>query len=78
MLALLSVIIGLLGGWYAREIMNHLKALRLQVLALVKRDIPVEEPRKSSMVELPMTPSERVVREQNEMIERLNDGSRLS
>ncbi len=72
MILVSSVLIALLVGWYAREILERLKELKVQVTALVKRDIPVEEPRKSSIIEMPMTPSERIQRDQQDLIDRLN------
>jgi hypothetical protein len=68
----ISVLIALLVGWYSREIIERIKILQQQVTALVKRDIPIPEQRKSLVAELPLTPSERIKRDQEELLERLN------
>ncbi len=61
----------LLLGWYSREILERLKRIERGLANLIHKDAPPTT-RASSILEPPLTPAERVQREQEEILERLN------
>lgn len=65
------LVLGIAIGYWANEILRTLK--RIEKLLLHRKQ--QEEPPKSRIIEPPESAAERVVREQSELIERLNGGA---
>lgn len=64
----LFLVIGYLYGFYQRRLWDKLKSLE----GTFKRDKPEPTAPKSSLVEPPLSPAEQVLRDQEELLERLN------
>jgi hypothetical protein len=64
----LFLFLGFIYGFFLRNLWDKLRALKTQIEAKVKHQ-PTPQ---SSILEPPLTPAERVAREQEELLERLN------
>ena len=65
----IGLVIGYIFGFYVRDLWDKIHSLQKKVKTVVKHE--TSEP-KSTILEPPLTPAERVAREQEELIERLN------
>lgn len=69
MTELLSLIVGVLLGWYASDIRKRVKRIEIFSLVRSKKENPVKP---KSMIVEPMSVEERAIKEHQDLLESLN------